>query len=69
MVGWGVAVSLLVADVSLKVFAGPVVSGRTSKWFCGMAHGLFVKTEYSIHFFISLVQLLYMHVKLFLLSF
>lgn len=63
MVGWGIAVSLLVADVSLKVFAGLIISGKNSKCFCGMACGLYVETEYPIHFFISLVQLLYTHVK------
>lgn len=56
----------LVADISLKVFAGLILSGEC---FFGMACGLFVETDYSIYFFISLVQLLYMHVKLFLWSF
>lgn len=42
---------LLVAGVSLKVFAGLIVSGKKSKCFCGMARGLFVEIEYSTHFF------------------
>lgn len=39
---------LLVADISLKVFAGLILSGEC---ICGMACGLFVETDYSIYFF------------------